>query len=150
MITIKRTDSDNEDFKYLISFLDRELSERDGDEHSFYAQFNKVDMIKHVVVAYNKNEPVGCGAIKAFNDESVEIKRMYVANQERRKGVANEILSELEQWAAELGFEKCVLETGKKQPEAIALYQKSGYAIIPNYGHYAGVENSVCMQKNAV
>ena len=150
MITIKRTDSDNEDFKYLISFLDRELSERDGEEHSFYAQFNKVDMIKHVVVAYNKNEPVGCGAIKAFNDESVEIKRMYVANQERRKGVANEILSELEQWAAELGFEKCVLETGKKQPEAIALYQKSGYAIIPNYGHYAGVENSVCMQKNAV
>jgi len=150
MTTLVRTDSDHEDFKYLITFLDRELAERDGDEHAFYAQFNKVDAIKHVVVAYIKNEPVGCGSIKAFDDESVEIKRMYVANPQRRKGVAQEILAELEQWAAELGFEKCVLETGTKQPEAIALYQKLGYTIIPNYGQYAGVENSVCMQKNAV
>jgi putative acetyltransferase len=150
MTTLIRTDSDHEDFKYLITFLDRELSERDGDEHSFYAQFNTVDEIKHVVVAYIKNEPVGCGSIKAFDKESVEIKRMYVANLERRKGVAQEILAELEQWAAELGFERCVLETGTKQPEAIALYQKLGYSIMPNYGQYAGVENSVCMQKNAV
>lgn len=150
MTTLVRTDSDHEDFKYLIAFLDRELAERDGDEHAFYAQFNKVDAIKHVVVAYIKNEPVGCGSIKAFNDESVEIKRMYVANPQRRKGVAQEILAELEQWAAELGFEKCVLETGTKQPEAIALYQKLGYTIIPNYGQYAGVENSVCMQKSSI
>jgi len=150
MTTLIRTDSDHEDFRYLITFLDRELSERDGDEHSFYAQFNTVDAIKHVVVAYIKNEPVGCGSIKAFDDESVEIKRMYVSNLQRRKGVAQEILAELEQWAAELGFERCVLETGTKQPEAIALYQKLGYSIIPNYGQYAGIENSVCMQKNAV
>lgn len=150
MTTLVRTDSDHEDFKYLITFLDRELAERDGDEHAFYAQFNKVDAIKHVVVAYIKNEPVGCGSIKAFDDESVEIKRMYVANPQRRKGVAQEILAELEQWAAELGFEKCVLETGTKQPEAIALYQKLGYTIIPNYGQYAGVENSVCMQKSSI
>jgi len=150
MTTLIRTDSDHEDFRYLITFLDRELSERDGDEHSFYAKFNTVDAIKHVVVAYIKNEPVGCGSIKAFDEESVEIKRMYVSNLQRRKGVAQEILAELEQWAAELGFERCVLETGTKQPEAIALYQKLGYSIIPNYGQYAGVENSVCMQKNAV
>jgi putative acetyltransferase len=150
MTTLIRTDSNHEDFRYLITFLDRELSERDGDEHSFYAQFNTVDAIKHVVVAYIKNEPVGCGSIKAFDEESVEIKRMYVSNLQRRKGVAQEILAELEQWAAELGFERCVLETGTKQPEAIALYQKLGYSIIPNYGQYAGVENSVCMQKNAV
>ena len=150
MTTLVRTDSDHEDFKYLITFLDRELAERDGDEHAFYAQFNKVDTIKHVVVAYIKNEPVGCGSIKAFDDQSVEIKRMYVANPQRRKGVAQEILAELEQWAAELGFEKCVLETGTKQPEAIGLYQKLGYTIIPNYGQYAGVENSVCMQKSSI
>ena len=150
MTTLIRTDSNHEDFRYLITFLDRELSERDGDDHSFYAQFNTVDAIKHVVVAYIKNEPVGCGSIKAFDEESVEIKRMYVSNLQRRKGVAQEILAELEQWAAELGFERCVLETGTKQPEAIALYQKLGYSIIPNYGQYAGVENSVCMQKNAV
>jgi len=150
MTTLIRTDSNHEDFRYLITFLDRELSERDGDDHSFYAQFNTVDAIKHVVVAYIKNEPVGCGSIKAFDEESVEIKRMYVSNLQRRKGVAQEILAELEQWAAELGFERCVLETGTKQPEAIALYQKLGYSIIPNYGQYAGIENSVCMQKNAV
>ncbi len=56
-------------------------------------------------------------------------------------------LAELEKWAAELGYNKCVLETGKKQPEAIALYKRSGYKIIPNYGQYIGIENSVCFEK---
>ena len=64
-----------------------------------------------------------------------------------RSGIATQILTELEKWATELSFKKCVLETGKKQPEAIALYIKNGYKIIPNYGQYEGVENSVCFEK---
>ncbi len=50
-------------------------------------------------------------------------------------------------WASELGYTSCVLETGKRQPEAIALYTKNGYKIIPNYEQYEGVENSVCFRK---
>jgi GNAT superfamily N-acetyltransferase len=55
----------------------------------------------------------------------------------------------LELWAAELGYTAYVLETGRKQPEAIRIYQKAGYTVIPNYGQYKNVENSVCMTKLA-
>jgi putative acetyltransferase len=65
----------------------------------------------------------------------------------RGKGIAAQILNELEKWAKELNYKKCVLETGHKQPEAIALYKKNGYKQIPNYGQYIGIENSVCFEK---
>ncbi len=104
-------------------------------------------MIKHVVVAYNDITAIGCGAIKELSPESMEVKRMYTIPQSRGVGVARKVLSELESWARELGFCYCKLETGKKQPEAIALYLKCGYTIIPNYGQYAGVENSLCFEK---
>ena len=147
MLHLIRTTSDNADFRTLVQLLDRDLGERDGADHAFYAQFNKVDTIKHVVVAYQHEEPVGCGAFKEFTGEMVEIKRMYVQPAWRGRGVAAAVLAELEQWARELHYKGCVLETGMKQPEAIRLYERSGYQRIPNYGQYVGVENSVCMQK---
>ena len=147
MLRLIRTTSDNPDFRALVQLLDYDLGARDGADHAFYAQFNKVDAIKHVVVAYQEEKPVGCGAFKEFSGELVEIKRMYVQPDRRGHGVAAAILAELEQWARELHYKGCVLETGMKQPEAIRLYQKSGYLRIPNYGQYVGVENSVCMQK---
>lgn len=147
MITIIRTDSKNEDFRELIKHLDADLAIRDGSEHAFYAQFNKVDMIKHVVIAYDDKRPVGCGAIKKLSSDSMEVKRMYTSPESRGKGIASTVLTELEKWSAELSYQKCLLETGKKQPEAIALYFKSGYKIVDNYGQYAGVENSICFEK---
>ena len=72
---------------------------------------------------------------------------MFVLPEFRNKGLASMVLSALENWAKELGYQTCVLETGKKQPEAIALYEKAGYRQIPNYGQYAGIENSVCFEK---
>ncbi|MDQ3042502.1 MAG: GNAT family N-acetyltransferase [Acidobacteriota bacterium] len=147
MINLVRTNSDNSDFRELVILLDAELQIRDGDEHSFYAQFNKIDKIRHVVVAYEDGEAAGCGAIKEYAEGVTEIKRMFVRAERRGRGIAGKILAELETWAKELNFSECVLETGLKQPEAIALYQKSGYKTIPNYGQYAGVENSVCMKK---
>jgi len=146
-LTLTRTNSDNTDFRKLVNLLDKDLAVRDGDENAFYAQFNKVDAIKEVVIAYQNEFPVACGAIKPFSEKAAEIKRMFVHPDYRKQGIAIKILTELENWAAELGFKECVLETGKKQPEAIALYQKVGYQIIPNYGQYIGVNNSVCMAK---
>jgi GNAT superfamily N-acetyltransferase len=148
MINLIRTNSANTDFRKLVRLLDEDLQIRDGDEHSFYAQFNKVDKIRHVVVAYEDSEAVGCGAIKEYEDGAAEIKRMFVLPERRGRGIAKMILSELETWANELDFSECILETGWKQPEAIALYRKSGYETIPNYGQYEGVENSVCMRKS--
>jgi putative acetyltransferase len=64
MITIKRTDSKNLDFVELVKFLDADLAIRDGEDHSFYNQFNKIDKIKYVVLVYENKKPIGCGAIK--------------------------------------------------------------------------------------
>lgn len=147
MVDFIRTDSNNKDFQVLVALLDQDLRIRDGADHTFYAQYNKLDHIHHVIVAYWNNTPAGCGAIKAYHDEIAEIKRMFVHPAYRRKGIARLILQELEKWASELDFTTCILETGKRQPEAIALYKSWGYAIIPNYGQYENVENSVCMQK---
>lgn len=123
------------------------MAERDGEEHSFYAQFNRIDSIKYAIVAYENDGPVGCGAIKEYSPDTMEVKRMYTSPEHRGKGIASSVLGELERWAAELSYEKCILETGKKQPEAIALYKKSGYQVTPNYGQYVGVEDSVCFEK---
>jgi putative acetyltransferase len=142
-----RTDSANTHFKKLAALLDQDLALRDGADHTFYAQFNKVDHIHHVVLVYQHDETVACGAFKPFEEKTVEIKRMYVLPEQRGKGIAAMVLQELENWAAEMGCNFCVLETGRKQPEAIGLYQKTGYEIIPNYGQYQGIENSVCMKK---
>ena len=142
-----RTDSDNNDFKALVKLLDADLAIRDGADHAFYAQYNSIDKIRNAVVAFKDNEAVACGAFKNFSDSTVEIKRMYVVENLRGQGIAQKVLAELEKWAGELNFSSCILETGKKQPEAIRLYQKAGYTIIKNYGQYEHVENSVCMSK---
>jgi GNAT superfamily N-acetyltransferase len=147
MIELIRTNSDNKDFIELVKYLDAELAFRDGDEHSFYAQFNKIDKIKYVIVAYENDKSIGCGAIKEYSQNAVEIKRMYTSPALRGKGTASKILAELERWATELSYKKCILETGKKQPEAIGVYKKNGYKLISNYGQYAGVENSLCFEK---
>ena len=147
MRTIKRTDSDNIHFRELVKSLDAELALIDGEEHSFYAQYNKIDRIKHAVVVYNGDKPIACGAIKELEPGAMEVKRMYTLPAWRGKGAATEVLRALGAWAAELGYQKCRLETGKRQPDAIALYQKNGYNMITNYGQYAGVENSVCFEK---
>ena len=148
MIRITRTDSENQDFINLVKDLDAEMAIRDGEDYSFYAQFNKIDTIKYAVVAYENERPVGCGAIKEYATGTMEIKRMYTSPDSRGKGIAGRILAELEAWADELGYETCILETGKRLPEAVRLYQKNGYNLIPNYGQYAQIEDSVCFEKH--
>ena len=145
---IKRTSEEDADFLSLVKLLDVELAERDGDEHAFYAQFNEPVGLSGVVVGYRDGEPVGCGAFKKYDENSVEIKRMYVRPDRRGMRIAAEVLTDLESWANELGFKEYILETGFKQPEAITLYKRSGYDVIPNYGQYENVENSVCMKKS--
>ena len=147
MITFKRTDAADRQFKDLVNLLDAELNVIDGNDHSFYAQYNKIDLIRHAVICFENNIPVGCGAFKPFDDETVEIKRMFVKPQIRGKGVGRMILDELEKWAAELNYKHCILETGKRQPGAIKLYENAGYDRIGNYGQYENADNSVCMKK---
>ena len=147
MITLKRTNSDDIDFINLVALLDQDLAIRDGKDHAFYNQFNKTDKIKHAVVYYENDIPVACGAFREKESDKTEIKRMYVQPDHRKKGIASAILKELEIWAKEVGYTYTILETGKNQPEAINLYQKQEYTIIPNYPPYEQMDNSVCMKK---
>ncbi|CAM3488322.1 GNAT family N-acetyltransferase [Zobellia roscoffensis] len=147
MIRIERTTYKNEHFPALVAKLDNYLSETDGDEHDFYHQYNGIESLNHVVIAYSDEVAVGCGAIKEFDSDTVEVKRMYVSPETRGQGIASLLLKELEKWTSELNFKNCILETGKRQPEAIALYTKNKYKVIPNYGQYKGMENSVCFKK---
>ena len=95
-LTLIRTDSDQTDFRQLITLLDQDLAIKDGDEHAFYAQFNKVNSIKEVIVAYVNEIPASCGAIKRFAADTVEVKRMFVHPNYRNQGVAVRITAALE------------------------------------------------------
>jgi GNAT superfamily N-acetyltransferase len=150
MLTFERTNSENQNFIGLVNLLDADLAIRDGADHAFYSQYNKIDTIRNAVVCYHHNKPAGCGAFKPYSSDTVEIKRMFVLPELRGKQIGQAIVHELERWAAELHYQYCILETGKKQPEAIKLYEKSGYTLISNYGQYIGVDNSVCMKKTIV
>jgi len=147
MMALKRTNSDDIDFINLVALLDQDLAIRDGEDHAFYNQFNKTDKIKHVIVFYENDVAVGCGAFREKESDTVEIKRMFVHSDFRKKGIASAVLKELEIWAKEVSYTYTILETGKNQPEAINLYQKQNYTIIPNYPPYEKMDNSVCMKK---
>ncbi len=147
MLHLKRTNNQDPDFRYLIPLLDKDLRSRYHDLQNTYDQHNVIVNVDTVIIAYADEQPVGCGCFKKFDDSSVEMKRMYVVPDHRRKGISSAILNELELWAKENGFQRAVLETGNLQEEAIALYEKLGYQVIPNYPPYESMDSSICMAK---
>jgi GNAT superfamily N-acetyltransferase len=146
-LSVLRTDSSHPQFAALVKQLDEYLAVIDGSEHDFYNQFNNIDVLNHVVLAFKNDQIVGCGAFKPYDLKTIEIKRMYTHPDARGMGMASLVLAELESWAMEKGFFRCVLETGIKMPDAIALYTKLGYHETPNYGQYEGKELSRCFSK---
>ena len=144
---IVRSNASNADFIELVKYLDEELAIKDGDNHAFYAQYDKIDKIKHTVLVYENNMAIGCGAMKEYEAGVMEIKRIFIRPDNRGKGIAAIILKELESWALELEYKKCILETGANNPEAIGLYKKNDYHIISNYSQYEGIKTSVCFEK---
>lgn len=143
-----RATSDNKDFEKLVVQLDAYLRILDGNDHAFYAQFNKSSLLKNALICYENEIAIAIGAYKEYDSETIEIKRMYTLPKYRGKGIATKVLSELELWAKEEKYKFALLETGHLQKDAINLYQKLGYKIIENFGQYQGVENSICMKKN--
>jgi putative acetyltransferase len=146
-MTVTRTNSNDEYFNKLVIELDKNLTSRYQQRQAVYDQYNKVPDLQTVVVVLENGVAVGCGAFREFDGTSVEIKRMFVTEEQRGKGIASAILNELERWAKELSYTAAVLETGTKQHEAIALYRKHGYNITDQYGQYIGMDTSICMRK---
>ncbi|WP_413666854.1 GNAT family N-acetyltransferase [Mucilaginibacter sp. Mucisp86] len=144
---LKRTNSDNPDFRLLITELDADLRLRNGEMMDFYDHHNVIEKNNTVVLAYIDDKPAGCGCFKPFDAQSIEVKRMFVRPDARGNGISKMVLTELETWARELGFKSVVLESAGKQVEAHSLYLKSGYERIPNYGQYEGLPYSFCFKK---
>ncbi len=142
-----KTTSNNPDFLKLVDKLNAHFSPLNGEKDDFYGQFNTLDALKNVVIAYQNGQAIGCGAIREFGDNSMEIKRMYVVPECRKGGIASSILRHLERWAQQLGYSETILETLKSEEKVVHLYAKNGYQITQNYGPYIGVESSVCMRK---
>lgn len=102
------------------------------------------------LIARRGGVPAGCGALRPRELAVVEIKRMFVRANARRTGVARQLLAELERRAAMRGYAIARLETGTRQPEAIALYESAGYTRIPCYGEFADNPLSVCFEKRLI
>jgi len=145
---LKRTDTDDFAFHFLVKLLDQELWKELKEDQSTYDQHNKVPGIATAVLVYYNEEPVACGCFKPFDGMTVEIKRMFVHKAWRQKGLSKKVLQELEQWAIELGYRFAVLETSIHFAKAIGLYKASGYEVVPNYPPYLGLSESLCMKKS--
>ena len=143
------TNGDNSDFIELCHSLDDFLNELVGGEENRaeYIQYNRLDDIHDVIVAYDDGIPVGIASFKKYDDECAEVKRVFIKQKYRGRGISNKLMELLENVAKEKGYHYLILESGEPLVAAMALYRKIGYKVIPNYGQYKDMPNSICMKK---
>lgn len=147
MIIFIRCSSEDEEFVGLTRQLDLELRERNGKKQELYKEMNVVSKIDTAILIKKEGIPIGCGCFKEYDKDTIELKRVFVKTAYRGNGYSNRLIQQLEQWAHELGFHRIILETGRKQTEAIGLYRSNGYKEIKNYGPYIEMTNSICFEK---
>jgi ribosomal protein S18 acetylase RimI-like enzyme len=150
-LVITRLPITHPDALLLVEAVQEEYVARyGGRDESPIARCDFEDPTGQFFVGHLDGTPVATGAwrrstVRALGaDVTAEIKRMYVVPAAQRRGIARRMLAHLEATAAAAGIEALVLETGMKQPEAIALYESAGYEPIPGFGHYCGSELSRC------
>lgn len=146
MITYIHTDCDSNAFNQLSNELDKELYKRYGQNQDAYSELNTVKGLEHAIIATDGENAVACGCFKKYTDDTAELKRIFVRNDYRGKGIAAEIVRKAMSLAKSQNYKKMILQTGAKQPEAISLYIKLGFIKTENYGHYIGDDNSVCFE----
>lgn len=143
------TDGNDKKFETLCRALDQYLNELVGGEkqRSQYLQYNLLDDIHDVVLIMEDETAVGCGSFKKYTDEIAEVKRVFVHEDYRGKKYGQVIMQNIEELAKTKGYKKLILETGAPLVNAMKLYQHLGYKVIPNYGQYADMKESICMEK---
>ena len=147
---IKRTDGKDQDFVENCRLLDMDLDRRVGKkiQREKYNKYNQLDKIREAIVVYEDDKPVGGGAIRRYSDEEIELKRIFVHPECQGRGIGTTLVSALIEWAAEIGYRRMILETGALLKESCALYKKLGFEVIPNYGPYVNMPESLCMARN--
>ena len=145
-----RTDGANKDFVENCRLLDMDLDRRVGKKikRDKYKKYNQLDEIQEAILVYEDNRAVGGGAIRRYDDENIELKRVFVHTEYQGQGIGTKLVSLLIEWAAELGYQRMILETGELLAESCAVYKKVGFQVIPNYGPYANMPESLCMAKD--
>lgn len=138
---------DSQDYAMLAKKLDEYYFELVGDVQNRYAEVNKPYNMNQICVVYQDEQPIACGAWKQIDDETAEIKRIYVLPQHRRKGCASAIVTAMEQDAAKTGRHRFILETARTTADSASLYLSLGYEEIDYYGSPAGAENCRCFKK---
>ena len=150
-VSIQRSDLSSEAATRLISALNAELSRRYPEEGANHFRLDAQEVEEGrgaFFIAYANGEPLGCGAIRRIGADCAEIKRMYVEPYARGQGVGRKILLTLQEEARRLGVARILLETGERQPEAIALYNRAGFLRVRAFGEYVDSPLSVCMAKD--
>lgn len=143
-----KAEGTNPDFIELCMELDETLNGINGKENQAkFKQHNTLEFIHDVILVYDLDTVIGCCSYKLYDDETVEVKRVYLKPAYQGKGIAKEMLRRLEADARIAGFRYAVLETNAKFTSAVGLYTKSGYKVIPKYGPYVDLAESICMSK---
>ena len=145
-----RTDGRNKDFIENCRLLDMDLDRRVGKiiKRDKYKKYNQLDEIQEAIIIYQNNKVIGGGAIRRYDDENIELKRVFVHTEYQGQGIGCKLVSLLIEWAEELGYKRIVLETGKLLVESCAVYKKLGFEVIANYGPYVNMPDSLCMAKD--
>lgn len=146
----RRTDGKNKDFIENCKLLDMDLDRRVGKKikRDKYRKYNQLDEIQEAIVVYENNKVIGGGAIRKYDAENIELKRVYVRTEYQGKGIGTKLVSLLIEWAIELGYQRIILETGELLAESCAVYKKLGFKKISNYGPYVNMPESLCMAKD--
>jgi GNAT superfamily N-acetyltransferase len=150
-LTIQRFDILAPEARTLIDALNAELSSRYPEPGANHFRLDPDEVAEGrgaFVIASRTGVAIGCGAIRTIEDRTGEIKRMYVSPEERGRRVGRALLAALEAEARALGMARLVLETGERQPEAIALYEREGFSRVEPFGEYVHSPLSVCMAKD--
>jgi GNAT superfamily N-acetyltransferase len=139
------------DARRLIDALNADISARYPNPEDNFFELDENEVAERngaFVIAREDGAAIGCGAVRRIGDGTGEVKRMYVAPSARGKRLGARILAELEVEARKLGITRLVLETGERQGEAIALYEREGFKRIPKFGEYVDAPLSVCFGKD--
>lgn len=143
------TDGRSKDFVMLCHALDDFLNQLVGGEENRaqYIPYNALDDIHDVIVVYDGEEAVGCASFKRYDDECAEVKRVFLRDAYRGRGISKLLMEKLEASARKQGYTCFLLESGEPLVAAMHLYRAIGYDVIPNYGPYVNMPESICMKK---
>lgn len=147
---ILHTNGEHPDFIALCQVLDATLDAVAGgkDRRADYIPYNQRDDLHDVLIAYDDAQrPTGCAALRRIDDDTAEVKRVFVHDSHRCQGFGTQLMTALENLAKAQGYHRLILETGEPLTAAMQLYQKLGYTIIPGYGPYATMDDAICMMK---